>query len=342
MFFIDSESILFYYYTMKQKQIVLWLLVGMIMVFAQSCGSNDKAEQTEEKKEAKKSGAFSAEGGLLTADVPDQYSVEGAKILAEGDIRLYSVIDNDSDFYKIMEYGHAEILDTNKETEVDGLPALTNKHKYRTNIDMIARTWLIWNGIDQIQITVQAPAENWSDEIAEDLITYIKINKREGSPELPAPKEKAAHIVPEAFPEEGILLFEDALSQEAVLDLDKISRAMSFFEAMVNLEEMDIEEPESGPESALQELALEHGLADFSEFEQITMSSNAAFSLMHSFVEIQEMKEGSEAYKFTFDIIESFIQQAKLSYQDIRFVFDEWDHVKAYVKQLEEHKSNQQ
>jgi hypothetical protein len=329
---------------MKHKQIVLWLLVGLVMVFSQSCGSKEKAEQpgqVEENGEAKKSGAFSAEGGLLTADVPDQYSVDGARILAEGDIRLYSSIDNDRDFYKIMEYGHAEILDPNKETEVDGLPALTNKHKYRTNIDMIARTWLIWNGIDQIQITVQAPAENWSDEVAEDLITYIKINRREGSPELPAPKEKAAHIVPEVFPEEGIMLFEDALSQEAVLDLDKINRAMSFFEAMVNLEETDMEDPEAGSEAVLDELAVEHGLAGFSEFEQITMSSNGAFSLMHSFGKIQELEEGTEAYKFTSEIIKSVIQQAKLSYQDIRFVFDQWDHVKAYVKQLEAHKNSQ-
>ena len=324
------------------KQIAVWLLVGLFIVFAQSCGGNDETGHAEEKQDPKESGTFSAEGGLVTADVPDQYRVEGARILAEGDIRLYIRIVNDSEFYKIMEYGHAEILDKNKETEVDGLPALTNKHKYQTNQEMIARTWLIWNGIDQIHITVQAPAENWSDEVAEDLITYIKINEREAGLELPVQKEKAAHIVPEAFPEEGVMLFEDSLSQEVVLDVDTLSRVMRFFEAMVNLKESDIEDPEAGQEAALNELAVEYGLADYSEFEQVTMSSNGAYTLMHSFVEIQELEEGSEAYKFTSEIIKSVIQQAELSYQDIRFVFDEWEHVKAYVKQLEEHKRHQQ
>jgi len=279
---------------------------------------------------------------LVTAIVPEEFQVRGEGIDAEGDHRLYVMIDNDREFYKIMEYDYAEILEPNKETKVDGLPALTNKHKYQANGDMIARTWLIWNGIDQIQITVQAPAKKINDETAKTLIDLIKINKREGNPELPEPKEEARHIAPEVFPEDGIMLFEEYFSKNIVLDLEKITNAIKFYDAMVNLDSTDIADKEIEQDALFNELAQECGLDNYAQFEQITMSSNAVYSLMHSFNEIQEFDAESEDYKFTYDIIKSFIEQSKLSYEDIRFVFNEWDHVKPFVLQLENHKKTEE
>lgn len=322
------------------KKLFTIVLFASALSFLLSCGgnSNDENSATDsDSKNEKVENKLSAKDGLVTAIVPEEFTIRGEGIDAEGDHRLYITIDNDREFYKVMEYDYAEILDPNKETEVDELPALTNKHKYQANGDMIARTWLVWNGIDQIQITVQAPAENFDDEIANSLIKLIKINKRDGDPTLPEPVEEARHIAPEAFPENGIMLFEDYLSQDVVLDIEKIANAMKFFDAMIGMDSTDISEEKTEME-VLDELAVENGLENFAQFEQIVMSSNAAYSLMHSFNDIQELDAESDDYKMTYDIIKSFIEQSKLSYDDAKFVFEEWDQVKPFIIQLEENK----
>jgi hypothetical protein len=326
----------------KMKHLTLTtILVGLIFLFS-SCGGGKQENQakTNTKEDQSELRNFTAQSGLIIGEnIPESYTIEPTRIVAAGDIRLWTMIDNDRDFYKIMEYDYAEILDPNKETKIDGLPALTNKHKYQANGDMIARTWLIWNGIDQIQITVQAPAENWDDNIAEDLISYIRITEREGEPTLPKPKEDPKHIVPTVFPEEGIMLFETHLSKDAILTTKKIENAMRFFEAMISIDSTDYANNEEiDHQAVLNQLAKENGLKDYTSFEQITMSSNAAYSLMHSFNDIMEMDKESEDYNFTYDITKSFIEQANLSYSDIRFVYDNWESVKPFVKQLEAYK----
>jgi len=325
------------------KKIFLFILFASTLSLILSCGgeTSDKKSDNETKTENQET-KLSVKDGLVTAIVPEEFQVRGEGIDAEGDHRLYVMIDNDREFYKIMEYDYAEILEPNKETKVDGLPALTNKHKYQANGDMIARTWLIWNGIDQIQITVQAPAENFNDEIVNSLIELIKINKKEGDPVLPEPKEEARHIAPELFPEDGIMLFETYFSKDVVLDVEKIANAMQFFDAMVSLDSTDISEDEAEQGEVLNNLAKEYGLDNYAQFEQITMSSNAAYSLMHSFNEIQTLDAESDDYKFTYDIIKSFIEQSKLSYDDVKFVFEEWDQVKPFVLQLENHKKTEE
>jgi len=324
------------------KKLFLFILIASTASLLLSCGGETSDKESNEKtKTEKQENQLSLKDGLITANVPDEFQVRGEGIDAENDHRLYVRIDNDNEFYKIMEYDYAEILDPNKETKVDGLPALTNKHKYQANGDMIARTCLVWNGIDQIIITVQAPAENFNDELANKLIGLIKINKKEGTPELPEQKEEAKHIVPETFPEDGIMLFEEYFTNNVVLDIEKIANAMSFFDAMVSLDSTDISEDEAEQGEVLNNLAKEHGLDNYAQFEQITMSSNAAYSLMHSFNDIQALDAESDDYKFTYDIIKSFIEQSKLSYEDIQFVFDEWDQVKPFVLQLENHKKNE-
>lgn len=325
------------------KKIAFFILIASTASLLLSCGgeSSDK-ENKDEAKTEKSENKLSIKDGLISAELPSEFKVSGDGIDAPGEHRLYVRFDNDTEFYKLMEYDYAEILDPNKETKVDGLPALTNKHKYQANGDMIARTWLVWNGIDQIIITVQAPAGNFNDEIVSSLIELIKINKQEGEPELPEPKEEARHIAPETFPEDGIMLFEEYFSKDVVLDVEKIVSAMEFFDAMVSLDSTDISEDEAEQKEVLNNLAKEHGLDNYAQFEQITMSSNGAYSLMHSFNDIQELDAESDDYKFTYDIIKSFIEQSKLSYEDIKFVFDEWDQVKPFVLQLENHKKVQE
>ncbi|MDA3911238.1 MAG: hypothetical protein PF448_07775 [Bacteroidales bacterium] len=325
------------------KKLLLFIFFASTLSLILSCGgeTSDKKSDDETKTENQEA-KLSAKDGLVTAELPSEFKARGEGIDAADEHRLYVMIDNEREFYKIMEYDYAEILDPNKETKIDGLPALTNKYKYQANGDMIARTWLIWNGIDQIQITVQAPAENFDDELANKLIGLIKINEREGELVLPEPKEEARHIVPETFPEDGIMLFEEYFSKDVVLDLEKIANAMSFFDAMVNIDSTDIADEEMEQTEFLNNLAKEYGLDNYAQFEQITMSSNGAYSLMHSFNEIQTLDEESEDYKFTYDIIKSFIEQSKLSYEDIKFVFDEWDQVKRFVLQLENNKKTKE
>ncbi|MEA1874650.1 MAG: hypothetical protein U9N51_09535 [Bacteroidota bacterium] len=319
------------------KKLFLFILIASTASLLLSCGGKTSEKESKEKtKTEKQENQLSLKDGLITANVPDEFQVSGEDIIAEGDHQLYVMIDNDTEFYKIMEYDYAEILNPNKETKVDGLPALTNKYKYQANGDMIARTWLIWNGIDQIQITVQAPAENFDDELANKLIKLIKINKQEGEPVLPEPKEEVRHIAPETFPEDGIMLFEEYFSEDIVLDVEKIVNAMEFFDAMVSLDSTDISEEKPKME-ILDELAVENNLENYAQFEQIIISSNAAYSLMHSFEDIQELDNESADYKMTYDIIKSFIEQSKLSYDDVKFVFEEWDQVKPFILQMENH-----
>ena len=319
------------------KTLPLLTLFATLLIIGTSCGGDNKTgnKDSEEETTTHQDGKFSALEGLITAQIPDQYTIEGEGINAKDDHRLYITVDNDREFYDIMDHDFAEIIDPNKEVKVDGLPALTNKYKYQANGDMIARTWLIYNGTDQIQITVQAPLSGWDDAIANDLITYMKINERKSNVNLPEPMEEAYHIRPETFPEAGLKMFEDHLSEEVVLNTDAINNAMAFHKAMTMLKKEDIKDSEEEQKAYLDELAIENGLNDYTHFEQIVMSSNIAYTFMGSFLEIEGIDENSADHELSYDILKSAVEQGHLSLADVRFVYDEWELVKGFIKQLE-------
>src|SRR6056297_351118 len=218
------------------KKLPLIITIAALAMFS-ACGGGDSSDNSKQDKQEEKSEQtdFLARDGLITGDIPEKYTIEGEGINADGDHRLYIIIDNDSEFYESMEYDYAEMLDENKETEIDGLPAITNKRKYQANGDMIARSWLVYNGIDQILITVQAPAENWNDAVAEDMVSYLKITERGDDVRLPVKKEAEKHIRPDEFPEAGVDVFADAYSDELHLSEELIQRCMDTYNGIHDL-----------------------------------------------------------------------------------------------------------
>ncbi|MFP4664796.1 MAG: hypothetical protein ACLFM1_10250 [Bacteroidales bacterium] len=321
------------------KRFPLIITIFTLAMFS-ACGGGESSDDSKQEKQQGKDKAeqtdFSAKGGLITGDIPDKYTIEGEGIRADGDHKLYIMIDNDRDFYKIMEYGHAEILDENTETDVNGLPALTNKHKYQANGDMIARTWLVYNGIDQIQITVQAPAENWDDAVADDLISHIKINEREDNVNLPVKKEDEKHIRPDEFPEAGVDVFAEAYSDEQHLSKEFIQKIMETYIALQEMEadtsNMAAEDIGNMKDSIMQDA---YGWESDQDFYKGLGYCLSAYDFMTDYASLQDMDAESDDYKIMKDIMMTATKQMGFSKADVRFVYDNWELCKELFKTTE-------
>jgi hypothetical protein len=309
------------------KKLPLIITIAAFAMFS-ACGGGDSSNDSKEDKQEKKSEQtdFTARDGLITGDIPEKYTIEGEGIRADGDHKLYIMIDNDRDFYKIMEYAHAEILDENKETEVDGLPALTNKHKYQANGDMIARTWLVYNGTDQIQITVQAPADNWDDAIADDLISYLKITERKDDVSLPVKKEAEKHIRPDEFPEAGVDEFAGAYSDELHLSKELIQRCMESYKSLHNLTVDTVTVSDKEVEHMKDSLMYDvYKWEDVKAYYTSMGYCLGAYDFMTDYASLQDMDPESDEYKVMKDIMMSATEQLGFSKADVRFVYDNWE-----------------
>ncbi|HKK68390.1 MAG TPA: hypothetical protein VJ946_09260 [Bacteroidales bacterium] len=309
------------------KKLPLIITIAALAMFS-ACGGGDSSDNSKQDKQEEKSEQtdFLARDGLITGDIPEKYTIEGEGINADGDHRLYIIIDNDSEFYESMEYDYAEMLDENKETEIDGLPAITNKRKYQANGDMIARSWLVYNGIDQILITVQAPAENWNDAVAEDMVSYLKITERGDDVRLPVKKEAEKHIRPDEFPEAGVDVFADAYSDELHLSEELIQRCMDTYNGIhdltVDTVGMSGEEMQHLTDSLMNDV---YNWEDVKTYYTSMGYCLGAYDFMTDYASLQEMDAESDEYKVMKDIMMSATKQMGFSKADVRFVYDNWE-----------------
>ena len=305
----------------------LTFIFGMaVILMISACGgsSNNDAKQDNNSENQV---VYNSDDGILQCTLPSDWKANGE---GPNGMKMYGSIYkwSSGDIYKDIkhDYGFAPI-DEVHQIEVDGLPALTIKEKFQQNEEKIKRTWLVYNGSDIIEIVVQAPTANWDDDIANSIISAVKINKRAENVELPkeVAKEKKSKLVkPESFPEEYFNSIEDVFSSEQLLSDSGIDNTIALLKEVQSMETANMEGLDEVKKTAmLDSLATNYGFKSF----DAAVNDNLVPALLNA--SILTMTTGKESTKVgDYDFIKDFINQNRVSLADLKYTYDNWDKVK--------------
>ncbi len=336
---IPHPSLIIYYFNKKRKIMknlaLLFIIVSFLGLFSCGDGSEDKSKNEEEQSTNNNiADEYSAADGLITANLPEEWKNDGT---GPDSFKLYSyIMDNTGDIHKDIIDNYAELLDEVKEVNVDGLPALTKKEKFQQNQEMISRTWLVYNGIDIICIVVQSYTENWDDNVADNILSQIKINKRKGNVSLPESIEKAKFIRPESFPETIAESFnEHYVNNPTILSIENIDKSAKIFLALKGLGKENLNYSDDVSKLVIDSVVNANGLENSQVFLETIKVSFVSFDLINAFTELKKIDKDSESYKTSYDIIKSMIIQTEVNKEDILFVYNNWDTCKKFVKNIE-------
>ena len=311
-----------------RKLTVLFLLSLSVCMFSCGGGAKDKSNNGEEQSNI--SIMFSAEDGLITAELPEGWQIDGS---GPDYFKLYSyIMDNTGDIHKDIIDPYAEILDEVKQVKVDGLPALTKKEKFQQNKAMISRTWLVYNGIDIICVVVQSDMTKWKDEVADNIISLIKINKREENPILPGTVEKGKYIRPDSFPEQVAESFNEHYSQKStMLTLENIQKSTNIYLALKEIKKENIDFSDEASKFVLDSVSKANSIEDSKTFLYTVKTTIAAIDIIKSFTKLKDIAVDSEDYKMSFNFVKSMVIQTETSKEDLIFVYNNWDACKELV-----------
>lgn len=313
------------------RNLVLLLMVILsISLFSCDGGSKEKTKQVESQSINNTAfSGYSAEDGLITIKLPDGWKNDGN---GPNGFKVYAyIMDNTGDIHKDIIDEYAELLDEVKEIKVDGLPTLTKKEKFQQNQEMISRTWLIYNGKDIICVVVRTEMAQWNDSVADNILSGIKINKREENVELPKPFEGKKFIRPESFPEQIVESFNESYATSAVLSVKNMEKCSTVFQALKGLEKENVEYSDAASVLLLDSVATANGLENYEQFIKTVKVSSVAFGLFAAFTEMEKLEKGSESYKMSSTILQSMITQTGTSKEDLKFVYNNWDMCNTFV-----------
>ncbi len=304
-----------------KKQIFSFVLI--LSIFMWSCGgSTDKEAISDVDNE--QSGSYVAIDGLITAEMPDDWTKDGK---GPNTFSMYSfLMDEGSDMHKdiIHDYGFP-VIDKVAKVKVDGLPALTLKEKFSQNEAMIGRTWLIYNGTVVINVTVQSEEANWDDAVAKQIIALVKISQREANVQLPAPIEDSRFMRPETYPEKALAKFDEHYVENSILTLENIQASINIYKAFNDSTNKSEGLSEEQKKEFVEEIVTSNGLKSSEEYLKILTVTATCLKLIKLAVELNDLKENSEAYKMSYVITTAIITQGNINKDDIRFFYDNWD-----------------
>ncbi|MCK5857532.1 MAG: hypothetical protein KAG64_08580 [Bacteroidales bacterium] len=310
---------------MKNKSVFLFAL---LTAFLWSCGGNsnepDNNSSADQKSQETISNQYKSKKGVITADLPDGWNNKGK---GPNTFSMYAyVADNSGDIYKdIKTFDYEEQLGEVEEVKVDDLPALTVKKKYMQNEKMLGQTWLVYNGVDIIEIVVQSQEANWDDNIANEIISLVKIHERtEGVVLLPNPKRKM-NAKPDTYPEEFLSYFTDDFSSDSTLTISSVEKCTALFQFINDSIKEVNSENEEDKMKYLDSLAVVHGINNYESAIKIITVNNTAFKLFGTSMSFKEIDPNSEDFKISSEILTAIISQTGISENDMLFQYDNWE-----------------
>lgn len=315
---------------MKTLKLLGVSLTVLIMV---SCGSSSEKKEDNQKQETANS-VYEDEN--LTVETGEGWDMKKGP----NNHGFYTwTIESCGDAYKDIEDQYTEIPSEVEKVMVDGLPALTKLKTYQQNETIKERVWLIYNGNNLIQFSVSAPLANFDDAEAKKVIGWVKVKNRTESVELPSQKMNI-YDKPKEFPEKMAGKLNVHLGNDPVLSKEKIEMAKNLNQKLndlatdtTNLEVFKNKENTM----VLDSLAQSCELKDWAQFESIVKIAGASVSDLLGFMaDLEKMEEGTENYNLTLDATVQIINQTKVSFNDLRFVYDNWEFVSEFVMGLKE------
>ena len=311
------------------KKLVFIFAIALTSLFFASCGESDNVEQT---KETEKTGPNIYQGEYLSFELGEDWNTSpnsahntktGYSIFSFG---VYSSGDIHNDFLA----DHEQIGEVT-ETVVDGMPALTRLQKYKQKEMRIGRVWLIYNGTDIISFNVDAPEKEFDDEVAQEIITKVKVINKGENVKFPE-KEKKTYFRPEKFPEEILNNFSEYLATDVILTEENVKNAIVLMDTLKNLDTTGISALSEEQKDALADsINQAYGFDNTQNMVDLTYKP-----IMSSIVFLALFENHDDNNTVADELIIDMLKQNSVSKEDIRFTYDNWDLITELLNKSEE------
>ncbi len=239
----------------------------------------------------------------------------------------------------LIEQSNGTVLQNITETEINELPALTTKFKTDSN-NIINSVWCVYNGIEYINLSINASALNFKDEVALSFISGIQINERSDEIILPIVEESIMHLKPKVYPEKTLKLFADNFSTTAVLKDQWVENAVYAIEIIKQNEKdykalISAETTNKNTMQLLDSLVQMAGIKDWNQEYQIIVSAVLSVTVLESVEELSLIDENTADFKMSKDIIKSIIEQGNISEADLKYSYEHWEAMNTFVALFE-------
>ncbi len=313
------------------KKITLFMSLTALLILSACGGNSGNATNKDSGQNQSKSVIYKSSEGILTCTLPSDWKSNGN---GPDNFKMYGGIYkwSSKDIYKDIKHNYGfEPIDKVTKVQVDGLPALTIKEKFMQNVEKIKRTWMVYNGIDIIEIVVQSNTANWNDNVAKNIISKVKINKRAKNVTLSKSAEKDNnknnYIKPQSFPEEYFKSIQGVFSSKKLLNENNINNGISMFKEIQNIDTTNMHgQSDEQMTKLFDNIAAKYGFSDLNNaINQTVTPAFLSVSILSMSSRVQSGKFGN------YDFIKDFIRQNPISYDDLKFSYDNWDKIMELV-----------
>jgi len=312
------------------KKIVFILVIAFAATTLISCGSsNDEDNQQTEENETKQS---VYKDSYVSVELDKDWNVNdggaynettGYSVFSFG---VYSSGDIHDDFIE----DHEQIGEIT-ETTVDGMPALTRLQKYKSNEMRMGRVWLIYDGTDIISFNVDAPENEFNDDVAQEIIAKVTVLNKGENVTFPE-KVKKTYFRPEEFPEELLNKFSEYLATDVLLTEENVKNAIVLIDTLKNIDTTGVYAL-----SDEQKIALTDSIYQTYGFDNTQNMLDIVYKpVMASVVFLALFENQDDNNPVADELIIDMLKQNSVSKEDIRFTYDNWELTSELLNRLEE------
>jgi len=311
------------------KKIVFILAIAFASTALISCGgSNDEDNQQTEENETKQS---VYKDSYVSIELDNDWNVNDGG--ARNETTGYSIFSfgvySSGDIHEDFLVDHEQIGEIT-ETTVDGMPAVTRLQKYKTNEMRMGRVWLIYDGTDIVSFNVDAPENEFNDDVAQEIIAKVTVLNKGENVKLPK-KEGKTYFKPEEFPEDIINNFSEYLSTDVILTEENVKNAIVLMDTLINFDTTGVNALSDEQKNALADsINQEYGFDNMQNMIDITYKP-----VMASIMFLALFENHDDNNPIADELIIDMLKQNSVSKEDIKFTYDNWEIISELLNKFE-------
>jgi len=306
-----------------KKTTLIFVGIALAILLLPSCGNSNKQSETnssntKDTKQVSEKKVFETEN--ISVRLDNDWTITSSGAQNNDDYSVFSFIVNSSgNIYNDFNNDLEQIGEVT-ETTIDGMPAITRKQKFQQNETKLSRVWLIYNGENVLSFNVAAPENIFDDKVAKSIASKVKILHKGKNVQLPV-DGKSKYMKPEIFPKNTINKFKDVLSSDNSLTIDLMNNAIKTLSALQSIDETKIANLSKDEKMAIADsIYSSHGFANIDEMLDKTLKPTIICATILTMI---DKKKTDENVMVPF--LKDFISQNEVSFEDLKFTYDNWD-----------------
>lgn len=313
---------------MKKITFIFAIFFATTLFF--SCGNGDK-EDDKQKTETNKNEENTYTDSYVSIELDSDWDIsQGNAINKKTNYSVFSFgVYSSGNIYEDFLVDHEQVGEIT-ETTVDGMPAITRLQKYKAKEKKLGRVWLINNGTDIISFNIDAPENSFDDKVAQEIIKNVKVLNKGKDVKLHVAKAEKTYYKPDVFPEEILNQYTDSYSKEVLLTVEKLQNAINLMDKLNNLDTSIVNKFSDEENTAYND-----SLFNSYSFNNMEDLINNTYQPAFRATIVFSLFEGKDTDMVEDALIKDMISQNPVSYEDIKFTYDNWDLVVQLYRHFE-------